>query len=207
MKLSKKLLAIILPVILFSIPAFAQEGTAGLAWDPVVDAVGYKVYYGDSAANYDQSKDVGDATSTTIVSLPNCQNTYFAIKAYDAEGLESTGYSNEVVGYPQPTIASITPAAVDQGFTGDITVTGNSFDPTAVFAFTNGTIVINSVVSQNCTQFVLNITVPADEVPGDKATEVLNADNVWSGEVAGIFTVNATTPPPAPTNLRRTEKK
>jgi hypothetical protein len=60
----------------------------------LLDLVGYKIYYGTSSDNYDQSIDVGNITSAVISSLTS--GTWcFATTAYDDSGNESD-YSNEV---------------------------------------------------------------------------------------------------------------
>lgn len=71
-----------------------------LSWDPVVDArlAGYRVYYGNSPGVYlqlaGQGINVGNATSYALTALGS-GTYYFAVKAYDANGVES-GFSNEV---------------------------------------------------------------------------------------------------------------
>jgi hypothetical protein len=69
-----------------------------LRWDPVVthpDLAGYKIYYGNSSRNYDDTTDVGNQTSWTITDLIDTESYYFAVTAYDIYANES-GYSNEV---------------------------------------------------------------------------------------------------------------
>lgn len=203
MKLRNVILAILLPII----PFMAMAGEASLAWDPVDTAVSYNVYYGGLPGVYDES--INTTNEFATLTAPDCVDTHYAIKALDNEGLESLGYSNEVFGFPKPTLTSITPSVVDAPFNGDIVVTGLNFDDFVQFAFTNGTIQINSVTRDACDQLTVNISVPANEPGGDKGSEVINKDNVWSGNVPGLFSVNntsATEPPPTPVNVRRTEK-
>jgi hypothetical protein len=60
----------------------------------LLDLVGYKIYYGTSSDNYNQSVDVGNITTAVISSLTS--GTWcFATTAYDDSGNESD-YSNEV---------------------------------------------------------------------------------------------------------------
>lgn len=68
-----------------------------ITWSPNIEknVVGYKVYYGDSSRNYNNSVDVGNRTSYTIANLVE-GNTYFiGITAYDSNGKESD-YSDEL---------------------------------------------------------------------------------------------------------------
>jgi hypothetical protein len=68
-----------------------------LIWDPVThpDLAGYKIYYGNSSRNYDDTTDVGNQTSWTITGLIDTEPYYFAVTAYDIYATESD-YSNEV---------------------------------------------------------------------------------------------------------------
>ena len=81
--------------------------TVGLQWDPntETDLAGYKVYYepdlptvpfdGTEATEGVAPIDVGNITTTTISGLDANKDYYFAVTAYDTEGLESS-YSNVV---------------------------------------------------------------------------------------------------------------
>ncbi len=71
-----------------------------LLWDPVIDArvSGYRVYYGTVSGVYQQSAgqgiNVGNVTSYVLPALTGGVQYYFAVRAYDASGVESA-YSNE----------------------------------------------------------------------------------------------------------------
>jgi len=92
--------------LVFAVPtrAVVFQGSSGntvtLAWDANTepDLAGYKVYWGRSSGNYDNTPVPTVAPSTnptfTTPALPN-GTWYFAVTAYNTAGMES-GYSNEV---------------------------------------------------------------------------------------------------------------
>lgn len=75
-----------------------------LSWDAVIDArvAGYRVYYGTTPGVYQQAVgqgiNVGNVTSYVLPALPGGFQYYFAVRAYDASGIESA-YSNEASKY------------------------------------------------------------------------------------------------------------
>lgn len=107
-----------------SISARALAAEAEMAWDPVSDATGYKVYYDtDSGAPYGGTQanegpspiDVplsalADPTKpvATLTGLPSCTVFYFAVTAYNTAG--ESDFSGEVsatvIARPQPVTAS-----------------------------------------------------------------------------------------------------
>jgi Malectin domain len=125
---------------------------ATLAWDPPVNTdgtlftafSGYKLYAGTASGSYDQTIDVGNATTFTLNTLTNGVTYYFVVTNYDGSGNES-GYSNEV-SKAFPFIYSLTANA---GLGGTIVPLGSVTSSTA----TNGTFTITSVsVIQGATQ-------------------------------------------------------
>lgn len=99
----KKLLLFFM--LLIPISAMAMDVT--LQWDENTesDLAGYKVYYGSMPRIYEGSgfsiSFIDDENSDpllfqyTVAGIPTGVETFFAVTAYDAEGLESP-YSNEV---------------------------------------------------------------------------------------------------------------
>jgi LmbE family N-acetylglucosaminyl deacetylase len=89
-----------------------------LAWDANTEShlAGYKVYYGEASRTYSHTVDVGNKTSYSLAQMPNYQETYFAVTAYDKYGQESR-FSEEVVwkGEPPPTVYVITASAGNGG--------------------------------------------------------------------------------------------
>jgi fibronectin type 3 domain-containing protein len=56
---------------------------------------GYRVYYGTNSRSYETNIDVGNFTEWRLAGLSNGITHYFAVTAYDTDGLESD-FSNEV---------------------------------------------------------------------------------------------------------------
>src|SRR4249919_1920194 len=81
----------------------AQAAQVQLTWDaplqangtPVPNLAGYKLYYGSQSGQYPTMIPVGMTTTYTVTNLSAGQTYYFAAKAYDSAGGEST-FSNEV---------------------------------------------------------------------------------------------------------------
>ncbi len=73
----------------------AQLCGATLEWDrnPEPNVVGYRVYVGPLSRGYDSVMDMGNAISAVVPTSPGMN--YFAVTAYDSDGLES-GFSAEV---------------------------------------------------------------------------------------------------------------
>ncbi len=76
--------------------------SVNLAWDPNSEPVldGYRVYFRTGSGNYTQAMEVA-TPSATVPDLTEGVVYYFAVTAYNTEGVES-GYSNEV-SYAVPT--------------------------------------------------------------------------------------------------------
>ena len=68
-----------------------------LAWDPnsEPDLAGYKLYIGTSSGNYTQTRNLGLTTQYTISDLIGGPPYFFALKAYNQNGILS-GFSGEV---------------------------------------------------------------------------------------------------------------
>lgn len=76
---------------------FSTTYAAQLSWKAVETCetctiAGYKVYYGTSSANLDQSVDAGDATTYDLstLSLDPATTYYFAVSAYTTAGIEGS---------------------------------------------------------------------------------------------------------------------
>lgn len=68
-----------------------------LGWDgsPSADVAGYRVHFGSVSGDYPSHIDVGGATSITVPGLASGVIYFFAVTAYNSDGVES-GFSNEV---------------------------------------------------------------------------------------------------------------
>jgi fibronectin type 3 domain-containing protein len=86
-------------VLLLLTAAFAgsvQAQSVTLAWDPVSGVSGYKLYQGGASRVYTNSINTGTATQEIISGLNVGATYYFAVTAYDSNGLESD-YSSEII--------------------------------------------------------------------------------------------------------------
>lgn len=96
--------------ILFAIPfliGIASASTASLLWDPNTETnlAGYRVYIGVASRAYNTNIDVGNATNWPITNVATGVLHFFAVTAYDTEGLESD-FSEEVSYTPGQTNSS-----------------------------------------------------------------------------------------------------
>jgi len=101
--------------------ATSRAGDLRLTWNdgggPVAD--GYRVYTGTASGNYG-NVDVGMNMVHNFTGLPDCQDNYFAVKAYNAGG--ESEFSIEVSTYPRPVITDVTSSQA-----GAHTILGNNF--------------------------------------------------------------------------------
>lgn len=122
----------------------ARAADVALAWDANTepDLAGYVVLVGTASRVYTQSQEVGPAaTVSTVTGLAPGSRYYFAVRAFNATGLQS-GWSNEVtVLVPGGTTSS---APVVQGFSPVsgpaaggtvVTITGSGFVATTTVTF------------------------------------------------------------------------
>jgi VCBS repeat-containing protein len=84
--------------------AYGRDVT--LAWSPnsEPDLAGYKLYYGTESGIYSQTNDVGNVTEYTVTGLDAGRSYFFALSAYDTEGLESVPSSEVVLDVTAPTV-------------------------------------------------------------------------------------------------------
>jgi Fibronectin type III domain len=83
--------------IFFPFVSYSKAIDITLAWDPNTDSnlAGYKLFIGLSSRNYTQVVDVGKTEQYTIRDLIEGTVYFFALTAYNQNGLES-GFSNEI---------------------------------------------------------------------------------------------------------------
>jgi len=69
---------------------------AVLNWNPSPSpgVAGYRIYYGKASRNYTSSVLLGNVATNTVSSLTSGVTYFFAVTAYDTNGMES-GFSNE----------------------------------------------------------------------------------------------------------------
>jgi len=84
---------------------FASQSVE-LIWSPSTspDIVGYNIYYGNASGDYTNEVSVGNTTNLTVSGLANGTTYYFAARALNSSGLES---SLTQTSYSVPGLAAI----------------------------------------------------------------------------------------------------
>jgi hypothetical protein len=109
--LSKALgIALFSAVFRLAVPAMAalpaNPYVANVNWDrnPAPAVSGYRIYYGTTSGNYSASNLLGNVTGITVAGLAAGVTYFFAVTAYDTNGLEGA-FSTEVSFVPgQPSV-------------------------------------------------------------------------------------------------------
>jgi hypothetical protein len=96
------------PATVTGVLTYVSDGKVTLVWDAASDnetfVKHYRVYYGTSPQNLDHYADTNDASTTWYVpNLVNGQQYYFAVSAFDSQGMESAALSEAVSGIPVTT--------------------------------------------------------------------------------------------------------
>ena len=186
--------SIALATVLGAAISASTAGTVALQWSPANGASGYRVYYGTAAGNYTTQMDVGSATQTTVSGLADCMPWYFAVKAYDAAGTFSTTYSNEVSGWPRPSLTNVSPGAAELGRRLILTVDGANFRSGATLTFSTPGITVNAVTVQSCNRLTVDVTVGTGTLLGGSNLELMNTDRTF-GTYPSALTVQAAVAP------------
>jgi hypothetical protein len=127
-------LTIVLGVVWLAGIGHGLAETVTLAWDPnsETDLAGYRLYYGTTSRSYQNTIDVGNATSTPVSDLQKGATYYFAVTAYNDSGIESD-YSNEVSYTAGTELPNRPPYALDLHFVitanQPVAINLNGFDP------------------------------------------------------------------------------
>ena len=84
----------VLLVLTFAVSS--QAGELRLAWDPVGQAPGYRLHYGETSGRYTKVVPVGNTSSYRLTGLQEGRQYCVAATAYDATRAVESGFSNEV---------------------------------------------------------------------------------------------------------------
>jgi len=95
---------------------------------------------------------------------------------------------------PLPAPTSISPTSDEQGFTGNVTVSGTNFS-TGTLSFSGTGITVNSYSVQNSTTITANISISITAALTARDVVVTNAD-AQTGTLAGAFTITSGAPIP-----------
>jgi hypothetical protein len=84
------------------------EQSVSLAWDanPETNIVGYRLYYGTTSQSLTNTVNAGLQVTATVIGLREGETYYFAVTAFNSEGLESD-FSDQV-SYPVPAVSLVT---------------------------------------------------------------------------------------------------
>ncbi|HEX3628139.1 MAG TPA: fibronectin type III domain-containing protein [Verrucomicrobiae bacterium] len=106
-----------------ALPAIASQSVE-LSWAPSVspDIVGYNIYYGSATGDYTNELSVGNTTNVVVSGLLNSTTYFFAAKAINGAGIESS-YSLQLA-YAVPNPGAIIGKPVFSGNKLTITVKG-----------------------------------------------------------------------------------
>jgi hypothetical protein len=191
-----------------SVNCSAEDVT--LAWDAnsETNLAGYKLYVGTSSGSYGAPVNVGNVTTHTVTGLAS-GTYYFALTAYNSEGLES-GFSNEVTvalgsldtTAPSIAINSPTTSATYSSSSGTISLAGTASDDIAVSQVTwandrggSGTASGTGSWSASITlQSGTNvITVTARDAAGNISTDSLSVTYSPTDSIAPTITITSPT--------------
>ena len=164
----------------------STAGSVSLRWDPSSGATGYKVFYGTAAGSYANQLDAGSATQATVSGLTDCTTWYFAVKAYDAGGALSTTFSNEVSGWPRPTVSAVAPTAAEQGRRLTLTIDGTNFKSGAALTFSTSGVTVNAITVQSCNRLTADVTIGSGASAGSSDVEVMNVDRSYGARTGGL---------------------
>jgi hypothetical protein len=99
---------------------------------------------------------------------------------------------------PPPSPASISPTSDEQGFTGNVTVTGTAFDSsgTSTLSFSGTDVTVNSYGTRNATTITASITITSGAALTARDVVITNVDS-QTGTLVAAFTVTSGAPSPA----------
>jgi hypothetical protein len=105
-------------------PKTMASQSVELSWTPSIspDIVGYNIYYGAASGDYTNEISVGSTTNVTVSGLVGSTTYYFAARAINGSGIEST-YS-ATISYTVPSAAAIFEHPIFSSNTVSITVKG-----------------------------------------------------------------------------------
>jgi len=176
----------------------AYGASINLIWDPndEADLSGYRIYYGTSSENYDQSIDVGNVTSYKLSGLTKGIIYYLALTSYDTSNNESEK-TDEVSGMPQSLSTSsvsttTSPSDSSTTITSDPSTTTISGPSTTTISDPSTTTTISRSIT---TTIISGITTTTMIDPGELYIHGYVVDSEDNG-IRGI-----------PVYLNKTEKK
>jgi len=197
----RRALASAIIVLCLGLGSAAQAGDLGFAWNASTGATGYRLYSGSTPGNYTANVDVGGVMQTSLATVPDCTNQYYAVTAYNSAG--QSGYSTEVASWPRPRVTSTSQSTGQRGTSVPLTLNGANYQAGSTISFSTAGLTVSSVSIGSCNQLTLNVSISATAAIGPTTISVTSPNGVV-GTAAGLFSVIGT-PLPEVQNLRRTD--
>lgn len=163
----------LLMALLLALPVAASDII--VTWDPSVGATSYNVYLGTAPGTYPliSPSPTSPYTFPDSAMFPNIRN-YLAVSALNAAG--ESGLSQEINGFPRPTIVSALPT--DQGGFFRVTVMGTNFSDGLALANVNFVgMTVLSVTRISAMELWIDYTID----PGTNGDVDLVVSNDWQG--------------------------
>ncbi len=202
----EKTLLLIVVMVCFSANVWGK--TVTLSWDPSPSSItGYKIYYaaGSSTAPLDGTGategsspiDVGNVLTFTVNGLPDAEEHYFAVTAYDASDNEST-YSNTVtspaVGGENnpPVLSAIGNRSILEGATLSFTVSATDADGDSLTYSASG---LPAGASVNSSTGAFSWTPAFNQSGSYSVTFTVSDGSASDAETMSITVTNVNQPP------------
>ena len=164
------------------------------------DLAGYRIYFSQDGSFSEQDRvELGPVTQATI-SVDDCTEYRFAVKAYTSSGLESPDFSNVVTGWARPQLSSVAPASLQQNATVDILLEGANFQAGGALLFDDPSITVQSLSVDGCNRISARLQIGANATVGASTFRVINPDQVF-GEATGLLLITTDSTGPAITQV------
>ncbi|HTD68060.1 MAG TPA: hypothetical protein VK846_16165 [Candidatus Limnocylindria bacterium] len=169
-----------------------------LEWDanPESSIAGYRVYIGLQSRQYDTNHEVGLATQMPLPPLEPCRTYYFAVTAYDGDGIESE-FSEEVTYTTSEPITAtpLTDVSVDAGQPASFATVAAGTGP-FVFAWRK-----DGVALEGATNAIFAILETTIADAGTYSVEVSGACNTITNAAWLAVRMNETNAVPVPLRM------
>jgi hypothetical protein len=186
-----KRFTLILLLLALAVPAFAQENRMRLAWDRVLGAEGYDVYFGVQTRIYGTPVEVLETNCGSDPAICEIDfavgqgdiNIYCAVKAKNTMG-SSVDYSREVVSFPAPEVTAVpttcNPVA-GGGVTCQAAIAGFNFAPGATANITYPGVTVTGFQRLDARSMTIDFDISSDAMGGSAELVVRNPWNVTAG--------------------------
>lgn len=183
-------------ILLFVPLSMAQSGRLSVEWthDKDQDISSYVVEWGTSSGTYTESETYPRrARRGAATGLADCTTHYLVVTAHDSEARSNT--SNELSGWPDPRITSVSPDPAYRGAERTLTVTGANWtgaNPVVTWETLRGEPRTDlSTVSEtinSCTVLEVVVDIDPDADPSPAVMVVTLQSGAW---VAGLVNIAA----------------